>query len=238
MHDRIDAVPDWLTPVHTGPVADSIVIYPEVVSGNPLKAIKVVRWTLNNPGLIGGDLTYPDDEMVFAFNPARLHVVNLSVREPLGPNCVLRVSLIDPDCIYPDASIPKTLDCYFVHKGAAIRARAPLSFEENLYSIDENTPTLSGLGDLLRRTRTLYSYDHASTILKEAVVCGCRVLVVHDDGRLLNSETCGCAYNVYWDPGFRLNYAREYHDSAFIERFVRELATRWVIPPAARRETG
>ena len=37
---------------------------------------------------------------------------------------------------------------------------------------------MASLGDVLRRTRTLYSYDHKSTILKEAVICGCRVLVV------------------------------------------------------------
>ena len=47
---------------------------------------------------------------------------------------------------------------------------------------------MASLGDVLRRTRTLYSYDHKSTILKEAVICGCRVLVVHEDGRLLDPE--------------------------------------------------
>ncbi len=76
----ITSVPGWLTPVHTGPAGDSIVLYPEVVSGNPLKAAKVVRWTLNSPGLLGGDAHYADDEMVFVFNPTRLALVSRSVR--------------------------------------------------------------------------------------------------------------------------------------------------------------
>jgi hypothetical protein len=237
MFERIDNVPDWLTPVHTGTVADSIVIYPEVVSGNPLKADKVVRWTLNNPGLLGGDSFYPDEEMVFTFNLARLPVVNKAVNKPLGPSRVLTVALIDPAYIYPDANVEKTLDCCFTHKGAALRARSPLPFESRLQHLEEITPSMEALGEALRRTRTLYSYDHASTVLKEAAVCGCRILVVHDDGQLLDPETCGCAHNVFWNEGFREDYARKFHDSSFIDAFVRELQTRWTMPPA-RRQAG
>jgi hypothetical protein len=225
-------VPDWLTPVYSGPVADRIVVYPEVVSGNPLKASKVVRWTLNNPGLIAGDRLYPDDEMVFASNPERLPVVNRAVKTPLGPNRILRVALIDPAHIYPDASIEKTMDCVFVYKGAGLRARAPIPFEARLQRLEDMTPTMASLGDVLRRTRTLYSYDHATTVLKEAIICGCRVLVAHRDGRLFDPETCGCRHNVYWGDGFRTDYARQFHDSSFVENFIRELATRWAMPSA------
>jgi hypothetical protein len=230
MHGRIDNTPPWLTPVHSGMVADSIVIYPEVVSGNPFNARKVVRWALNVPGLLGGDRSYSDEEMVFVFNPTRLALVSQSVREPLGPNRVLSVALIDPSCIYPDANVEKTLDCYFTYKGAAVRSRAPLPFEASLQALEDITPTMESLGDVLRRTRTLYSYDHASTVLKEAAVCGCRVLVVHEDGQVLDPETCGCSYNVYWNDGFRENYAARFGDSSFVEGFVREIRTRWEVP--------
>src|SRR3974377_2155541 len=45
MGEHIRVLPDWPVPVHTGPAADSIVVYAEIVCGNPLKAEKVVRWT-------------------------------------------------------------------------------------------------------------------------------------------------------------------------------------------------
>src|SRR3954469_3045856 len=75
MSERVaNDLPDWSTPFHFGPVGDSIVIYPEIVSGNPLQARKVVRWALNNPGLLGGDSSYPDEEMVFVYDPRRLAI--------------------------------------------------------------------------------------------------------------------------------------------------------------------
>jgi len=231
-------VPDWLTPVHDGPAGESIVIYPEVVAGNPLNAKKVVRWTLNNPGLLGGDTFYPDDEMIFVFNAARLPLVSQAVSKPLGPDRVLRLGLIDPAHIYPDANAARTLDCYFVHKGATLRARTPLSFEDRLQRIEDITPTMASLGDVLRRTRTLYSYDHASTILKEAAVCGCEVRVVHEYGRLIDPAACGCDYNVNWDDGFRTGYARDFNDHSFVYDFVGELETRWTMPPPDRRRSG
>lgn len=231
MGRRIDDLPDWPVAVHDGPAEDSIVIYPEVVSGNPLKADKVVRWTLNTPGLIGGDTFYSDEEMVFVCNPMQLATVSKSVSKPLTSDRVLSVGLIDPAHIYPDPSAERTTDCFFTHKGAGIRAQWPLPNEANLQSIEEVTPTMASLGDVLRRTRTLYSYDHKSTILKEAVICGCRVLVVHEDGRLLDPETCGCIENnVFWGDGFRESYAQKYHDSTFVDAFIRELTTRWQVP--------
>jgi len=222
---RIKTLPDWPVSVCRGPVEDSIVVYPEVVSGNPLKAKKVVRWTLNAPKTF-----YSGEEMVFAMSPAQLPTINGCVSKPLGPNRVLSLGLIDPAHIYPDPSVEKTLDCVFTHKGAAIRARWPLPNEASLQRIEDITPTMASLGDVLRRTRTLYSYDHKSTILKEAVICGCRVLVVHEGGLLIDPEKCGCVEdNVYWGDGLRENYARRYHDSTFVEGFVQEVATRWYI---------
>ena len=99
---RIDNLPNWITPLHEGSAGDSIVVYPEIVSGNPLNAGKVVRWALNNPGLLGGDSFYADDEMVFVFNPARLSIASRAVSEPLGPSRVVpglgRSGLYLPRC--------------------------------------------------------------------------------------------------------------------------------------------
>jgi len=229
----IRTLPGWDTPLHTGPVKKRIVIYPEVVPGNPLGARKVVRWVLNNPGLLGGEKTYADDERVFVFNPERMAIVNRAVRMPIGPERVLNIGLIDPAHIYPDPRVPKTIDCVFSSRGEALRARFRLPDETELLPIEALTPSMASLGDVLRRTRTLYSYNHASNVLKEAVICGCRVLVPDENGRWHDPETCDCAHNIYWEAGFRRNYGQRFRDHAFVQAFVGELEKSWTIrrPP-------
>jgi hypothetical protein len=49
---------------------DSIVIYPEIVDGNPLGGKRVVRWLLNKPGFFSTRAEFADDDLVFYFNPA------------------------------------------------------------------------------------------------------------------------------------------------------------------------
>ena len=44
-----------------------IMVYPEVVSGNPYNMPNVVRWLLNKPGLLGGDKELSESEMVFVY---------------------------------------------------------------------------------------------------------------------------------------------------------------------------
>ncbi len=70
---------------------------------------------------------------------------------------MLSVALIDPAYIYPDPTVEKTIDCVFTYKGASLRDRVPLPFEDRLQRVEEATPSMTALGDLLRRTRTLYS---------------------------------------------------------------------------------
>ena len=47
---------------------DAIIVYPEIVSGNPLKGDTVARYVLNQPGKIGGDIAYDKSEIVFVHN--------------------------------------------------------------------------------------------------------------------------------------------------------------------------
>lgn len=226
--------PGWEAPIHAGDVGDSIVIYPEIVSGNPLKAAHVVRWALNDPGLLGGDTHYSDDELVFAFNPRRLDVVSFATNAPLGSHRILRVGLVDPSHIYFDSSVEKTVDCYFTHKGHELEKRFPLPNDKHLLALENNTPNIAALGDLLRRTRRLYSYDHYSNVLREAAICGCEVLVVDREGRWHDPETCDCARNINWGENFREHYAAEFRDRTFVRAFIAELRTRWHVPKPSK----
>jgi hypothetical protein len=143
---------------------------------------------------------------------------------------VLFIGLVDPNYIYPAPNVEKTLDCYYTAKGQALRERHPLPNEAQLQRLEDCATSMASLGELLRRTRTLYSYNHATNVLKEAAVSGCRVLVVDQDGGLHDPEVCSCAYNIYWEEGFREGYGQRFHDSSFVRGFVGELRTRWELP--------
>jgi hypothetical protein len=56
--------PEWNTPTKTFASDDTVVIYPEIVHGNPFGAKRIIRWVLNDPGKIGGPLQYGPEEYV------------------------------------------------------------------------------------------------------------------------------------------------------------------------------
>ncbi|MCK5424804.1 MAG: hypothetical protein KAI89_05485, partial [Emcibacter sp.] len=47
---------------------NSIVIYPEIINGNPLKHKNVVRWFLHKPGHHTGKVEYGENELYFIFD--------------------------------------------------------------------------------------------------------------------------------------------------------------------------
>lgn len=219
----------WNTPEHAGPVGKAIVVYPEIVSGNPLGAKRVVRWVMNTPGLLGGETRYAADEEVFVYDPQKLEAVSRAIDRPLGPERVMWVSVVDPAHIYPDASVPKTIDVTFTNKGRALAERFPPPVPDT-QRLEDLAPNQKALGRTLRRTRTVYSYDHYSNLLREAHISGCDIRVIDETGRWHDPRGCDCALNIIWEPGIEQVYAVRFGDSSFVEGFVRELRKRWDVP--------
>ena len=88
-HDKIDKVnyfntnPEYLTPIADLSILnqDPIVIYPEIVIGNPLNAKHVVRWLLNRPGVIGGDGIFETSDLIY--NISSIHFDKNTSSDPL-----------------------------------------------------------------------------------------------------------------------------------------------------------
>lgn len=147
---------------------NAIVIYPEIVLGNPLRFKNVVRYVLYYPGLNGGNECYHNSEQIFAFLPQFY---------PSVP--VLTVPYLDKTLFYNDGK-DKDIDCYFVNKGGKFREVEEI---KGATEITMNSPsTREELAMLLRRTKTLYSFDDCSAILDEALVCGAIVKIITEDG--------------------------------------------------------
>jgi O-antigen biosynthesis protein len=147
---------------------EAVVIYPEIVHGNPLQVARVIRYVLYYPGKIAGASQYHPSETIFSYLRAFYPEVPL-----------LTVPWIDTSLFYNDGQ-PKTEDFSFVYKGGKCRNALET---QGLVEITMNYPdTRAELATLLRRMRVLYSYDACSALLDEAQLCGAEVRIVTPDG--------------------------------------------------------
>lgn len=147
---------------------NAVVVYPEIVAGNPLRVRNVARLVLFYPGRNGGMKHYHKSEMLFAYLP-----------EFLPGADVLTIPWIDTN-LFNNPGLPRTMDYCFVYKGG--RWKDPPELRD-MPTITMKWPeTREALADILKRTRTLYSFDDASAVLDEALLCGAKVMVVTKDG--------------------------------------------------------
>ena len=147
---------------------NDIVIYPEIVVHNPLRFQNVVRYVLYYPGKNGGTDEYDDYEMKFTY----LKKFYDNVDE-------LFISTLDTKIFYKDNSV-KDKNCYFIYKGGKWK---DIPEFDNMIKITMQYPaTKDELSKLLRETKTLYSYDDCTQLLDEAVLCGCDVKIVRENG--------------------------------------------------------
>lgn len=147
---------------------NDIIIYPETISGNPLKFSHVARYILYFPGKLGGDKSFPSSEFIFTWDKCYF---------PNVPE--LRFPGIDRSLFF-DAALPKTQDCVFVYKNGRWKKIPEL---EHLTTITMDYPkTRRELAHLLQTTGTLYSYDEHSMINDEAFICGAHVKIITETG--------------------------------------------------------
>ena len=161
--------PAWNEPPpwrYTGPSVEPIVIYPEIVSGNPLNAGRVVRWVLNTPGYLGGDKAYSPNERVFTWSKK-------FVDAPL-----LTVDVTEHDLFNTDGVTRRDIDCFYVNKGPLRGAFKDAKTDGMTEITHDFPPTREGLAALLKRTRTLYTYDDCTSLANEALDCGCEVMLL------------------------------------------------------------
>jgi GT2 family glycosyltransferase len=171
----------WHTPLLTDELKfqheqagrEPIVVYPEVVPGNPIKARSVVRYLLNIPGLIGSDTEFADSEMIFAYGQHLL---------PEGESAerILFLPPIDTS-LFNNLANPydKHRKGWLIYPGRhadALKEHPDLAAKCTV--ITHAWPaTPREMAELFRRSEGIYCFSSTATAL-EAMLCGCPAVVL------------------------------------------------------------
>lgn len=137
---------------------EPIMVYPEVVRGNPFEGKKVVRWLLAPAGLYGGDKVFASTDKVYGYT------------KDLNPN-VLCLPTFNEKIFYPPKEGIRKGGCYYAHKYKTVHGNALLPITDGM------TPCVGSpeqVAEILRTHEVCYVYER-SEILVTAAMCGCKV---------------------------------------------------------------
>lgn len=154
-----------------GIARDGIVVYPEVEKGNPLHARRVVRYLLNVPGLIRGDKTFPESELIFAYSG----LLRGYLRDPEN---ILTVPVTSDEFLKPVGNHKR--NTALVWKGAKTKVGQELCIDAELArEITFDWPrTHRVLAEQFRRADVFYSYQNYTNLTIEARLCGCPAVII------------------------------------------------------------
>jgi len=185
---------------------NTIVIYPEFLYGNPLRAKHVVRWLLfhykfeNTPG------AYDKNDLFACYR----QIFNNSNLNPLGIE--LHVSYFDNQLYRQYNFGPRSGKCYILRKGRD-RKDLPKHFDGPVY---DNDMTQEELVKMFNEHEYCYSYDTQTFYTTIAMVCGCKSVVVLEPGKTADDylgEGEKAHYGIaYGDTPEQIEYAEKTRD--------------------------
>lgn len=154
-----------------GDLNDAVVVYPEIVADNPLKADKIVRWLLHKPGFHTGIVAYGKDDLLFYYQDAFYDPT-------LGDYKDNRLVLTWWNKEYRQFNHGfRSGSCYLVKKGQG----RPLAHDLN-DSILIDTLSHHEKAEVFNRTKYFFTYDPYTLYARYAALCGCIPIIVPQPG--------------------------------------------------------
>lgn len=183
---------------------NTIVVYPEIVYGNPLKAKKVVRWLMYNKRYDDYEMKCGSEDLFFCYRK-QFNDIKLNPKEN-----TLRVAYFDLDFYKRTNFGERAGKCYILRKGAD-RKDLPESFDGIVIDdLSEEEKVRA-----FNRCETCISYDTQTAYAGIAAMCGCLSVVIPEEGKkrgdyLSSGDTAyGVAYGFSKEE---LEYARKTSD--------------------------
>ena len=166
-------------------VAKPIVVYPEIICGNPLQAVYVVRWILNTPRVCGGDGVYGKDDLVMSWS-------NYFYIRP--NNSAGLLTAWRDWSHFKDLGRPRSGSCYVVRKGFnRTLDKHPLDALciDNYGAKGED----AYLVQIVNEKECFYCYDDNTALMDMAALCGCKAIMIPN----------GRTREEMWDAGVTLD---------------------------------
>jgi hypothetical protein len=149
----------------------AIVIYPEIVDGNPLCAEYVVRWLLHKPGFHTGKANFGSEDLFFCFQDA-FNSLNLN---PSENKLTIIVGLYD---VYKQLNFgSRSGVCYVLRKGVGRAKNHDLSDGV----VIDNLSHLK-IASIFNECEYCISYDMHTMYSIYASLCGCKSIIVPEPG--------------------------------------------------------
>lgn len=146
---------------------NSIVIYPETVSGNPLNAKRVVRWILLELGIempLDHYKKWGSRDLIYHWEK-----IYKQLACPFFNNVFTNKNQND-----------RTKTCYLVKKGPLIHKN--INYIHPGDSIRIDNLSLSQISDVFNECKFFYTYDPNSAYIIYSAVCGCIPIIYEIDG--------------------------------------------------------
>ena len=195
---------------------NAIVVYPEVVSGNPLMAKNVVRWLLYKPGFFTGEVNYGKDELFFY---SQKEFIPPEFNTPEENRLGIWLSFLD---VYRQTNYGRRKGtCYILRKG---KNRKIVHNIKNSILIDGKSN--QEIAEIFNNTKCCISYDLHTAYTAYAALCGCIPIVIPESG-LSKEEWCSKeeeSYGVAY--GFcDIDYAKKTREKLLLETKQHEKKT-------------
>jgi hypothetical protein len=223
--------PELATPELTSAVAQHhferrltpIVVYPEVIVGDPFKAPVRVRYFGNFPGLLGGDKKIDEDEIRFGYSKVLATAVH-------APENVLFIPVSDTRIFHPVNGLERSHVCYYAGKHRAVHNAKVFGLPKGSIEITRDAPdslTRQQIADLFRRSKLFYCYENSALAI-EATLCGCPTVFMPNEyfSTPIAREELGWDGFAWGNDPAEIERARQTVGNAF-PNYVRQVENFW-----------